>query len=43
MPKFKTLKEAEKYAEKNYFYPEYTETMHGNWEVKDQYDEKVAG
>jgi len=40
VPVFKTLKLAEEYGKKNYFNPEYTETIHGNWEVKDQYGEK---
>ena len=40
MPTFKTLKEAERYGEKNYFIPEITETIHGSWEVRDLYDEK---
>lgn len=33
----KTFKEAEKYGIKNYLTPEYTETIHGNWEVKEGY------
>jgi len=37
MPIKKTLKEAEKYGEKNYLMPELTETIHGNWEVKEGY------
>ena len=41
MPTFKTLKETERYGEKNYFIPKITETIHGNWEVRDLYDEKV--
>ncbi len=38
MPTFKTFEEAERYGDKNYFNPEYTQTIHGNWEVKDLYD-----
>ena len=38
MPTFKTLKEAKVYGRKNCFTPEYTQTVHGNWGVKDQYD-----
>ncbi len=40
MPVFKTIKEAEKYGEKNYFIAEYTQTIHGSWEVRDQYDKE---
>ncbi len=46
MPTFKTLKEAERYGEKNYFTPEITakySKKHGTflgYEVKDLYDEK---
>ena len=40
MPTFKTLKEAERYGEKNYFIPEITETIHGSWEVKEGYGNK---
>ena len=39
MPVFKTLKQATRYGIKNYFSPEYTETIHGNWDVRDQYNE----
>ncbi len=41
MPRFKTLKEARKYGTKNYLTPEYTETIHGAWEVKEVYGQKV--
>ena len=47
MPIFKTLKEAERYGEKNYFTPEITgkySRKHGTflgYEVKDMYDERV--
>ena len=40
MPIKKTLKEAEKYGEKNYLMPELTETIHGSWEVKEGYGKK---
>ncbi len=40
MPTFKTFREAEDYGIKNYFSPEYTETIHGSWDVKDQYGEE---
>ncbi len=38
MPVKKTFEEAENYGIKNYFRPEYKMTIHGNWEVWDQYD-----
>ncbi len=40
MPTFKTLKEAERYGEKNYFRQEYKETIHGSWEVREGYGKK---
>ena len=40
MPSFKTLKEAEQYGIKNYFTPKIKETIRGNWNVRDEWDNK---
>lgn len=40
MPIKPTLKEAERYGDVHYLMPEYTETIHGNWEVKEGYGNK---
>ena len=40
MPKFKTLIQAENYGVTHYLQPEMTETIHGNWEVKEGYGNK---
>ncbi len=37
MPIFKTLIQAENYGATNYLTPEYAETIHGNWKVKEGY------
>ncbi len=37
----KTFKEAEKYGETHYLQPELTETIHGNWEVKEGYGNEI--
>ena len=43
MPKFKTLIKAENYGVTHYIKPEYKETIHGNWEVKEGYGIKNGG
>lgn len=40
MPKFKTLIQAENYGDVHYLMPEYKETIHGNWIVKEGYGNK---
>ena len=40
MPVFKTLIQAENYGVAHYLIPEYKETIHGNWEVKEGYGKK---
>ena len=40
MPVFKTLIQAENYGVAHYLIPEYKETIHGNWEVKEGYGNK---
>jgi len=38
MPNFKTLEEAERYGEKNYFEPEIRQSNNGGWIVFDRWD-----
>ena len=35
MPLFKTFRQARAYGLKNYFTPEFIETIHGNWIVNE--------
>ena len=41
MTNFKTLSQARDYGKVHYLTPEYSETIHGNWEVKEGYGQGV--